>query len=363
MDQRRASLRWQGVGSIGDVARLAVETIAAVVAGEPPFWWGLVAVEDLFLLAAMNEVVSPAVACELVLSYYAHLVETGDFAENSLEKAGAQMVRLVKYLERRFSLVDIRDADRERVLAWVNAPVFDDEWRAAGGRTRDNRSWAADLLFRQLRSLGLYEGDPLLDVARAPRDGIGYRPLFDAEAERCRRHARSNLGDTLGPVRVALGEAMATTSEIPQAWIADYDPDRKCIWLPGHGTRSRITGRWSELSPWAREAIERRIEALGAGSVNRPLAYEGNGNLARAEAAVCTGLRRVLERAGLTRQTARDVRPMSIRAGAARRLYDETADIDLIVRRLGVSRIDTARRIIGLSAPERDIPPLHRQTP
>jgi len=28
-----------------------------------------------------------------------------------------------------------------------------------------------------------------------------------------------------------------------------------------------------------------------------------------------------------------------------------------------VSRIDTARRIIGLSAPERDIPPLHRQTP
>jgi hypothetical protein len=363
VDHRRAPLRWQRVGSTGEVELLGAETIAAVVAGEPLSCWALVAVEDLFLLAAMNEVVSPTAACELVLSYLAHLVETGDFAESSVEKAGAQMVRLVKYLERRFGLVDIRDADRERVLAWVNAPVFDDEWRAAGGRTRDNRSWAADLFFRHLRGLRIYEGDPLLDVARAPRDGIGYRPLFDAEAERCRRHARSNLGDTLGPVRVALAEAMATTSEIPQAWIADYDPARKRIWLPGHGTRSRITGRWSELSPWAREAIEGRIEALGAGPVNRPLAYEGNGNLARAEAAVCTGLRRVLERAGFTKQMARDVRPMSIRAGAARRLYDETADIDLIVRRLGVSRIDTARRIIGLSAAERDIPPLHRQTP
>jgi hypothetical protein len=363
VDHERASLRWRDVGSIGEVALLAAETIAAAVAGEALSYWALVAIADLFLLAAMNEVVSPTAACELVLSYYAHLVETGDFAASSVEKAGAQMVRLTTYLERRFGVVDIRDADRERVLAWVNAPVFDDEWRAAGGRTRDNRSWAADLFFRQLRSLGLYAGDPLLDVARAPRDGIGYRPLFDAEAEACRRHSRSDLGDTLGPVRVALAEALATTSEISQIWIADYEPDRKRIWLPGHGTRSRITGRWSELSPWAREAIERRIEALGADPVNRPLAYEGNGNLARAESATCMGLRQVLRRAGFTKHTAPQVRPMSIRAGGARRLYDDTTDIELVARRLGVSRIDTARGIIGLPAPESDAAPPHRQTP
>ncbi len=363
MDDRRGSMQWVEASSIGDVAAYGEQTTAAVVAGEPLSCWALVALEDVFLVAAMSEVVSPTAACELVLSYYGHLVEAGDFAESSLEKSGAQMVRLATYLERRYGLVDIRDADRERVLAWVNAPIFDEEWRAARGRTRDNRSWAADLFFRQLRSLGLYEGDPLLDVARAPRDGIGYRPLFDPEAERCRRHARSNLGDTLGPVRVALAEAMATTSEIPKVLIADYDPVLKRIWLPGHGTRSRITGRWSEPSPWARETIERRIEALGPGSLDRPLAYEGGGDLARAEAATCTGLRQVLQRAGLTKRSVPDVRPMSIRAGAARRLYDETAGLDLVARRLGVSRLDTARRIIGLPAPEPDVPPPHRQTP
>ena len=356
-------MRWEPVGAVGDAAVLGAATIAAVVAGEPLSSWALVAVEDLFLVAAMNEVISPTAACELVLSYYAHLVEAGDFAESSLEKAGVQMVRLATYLERRFGLVDIRDADRERVLDWVHAPVFEDEWRAARGRTEDNRAWAADLFFKQLRGLGLYDGDPLLDVARAPREGIHYRPLLDAEAEACRRHARSSLSDTLGPVRVALAEALATTSEIPQVWVADYDPNRKRIWLPGHGTRNRIDARWSELSPWVFEAIEHRIEALGPGPDDRPLAYEGGGNPSRAEAATCTGVRQVLRRAGFTERTAPDVKPMSIRAGAARRLYDETTDIDLVGRRLGVSRVDTARRIIGLAPSEPDTPPLHRQTP
>jgi hypothetical protein len=364
VDEERASLRWQHVGSIGEVALLAAATIAAAAAGEPLSWWALVAIEDLLLLAAMNEVVSPTVACELVLSYYAHLVETGDYAESSVEKAGAQMVRLTTYLERRFGLVDIRDADREHVLAWVHATVFEDERRANRGRTEDNRAWAADLFFKQLRGLGLYGGDPLLDVARAPRDGLHSRPLLDAEAEACRKHARSNLRDTLGPVRVALAEALATTSEIPKVLVADYDPARNRIWLPGHGARARIAGRWSELSPWARAAIEQRIAALGPGPRpdDRRLAYEGKGDPARAEAAVCTALRRVLDRAGLTEAKAPDVKPKSIRAGAARRLYDVT-DIELVRRQLGVTRVDTARIDIGLAPPEPDTPPAHRQRP
>jgi integrase/recombinase XerC len=72
-------------------------------------------------------------------------------------------------------------------------------------------------------------------------------------------------------------------------------------------------------------------------------------------------LRKNLDRAGLRRDPR--VRPLSIRAWGARRLYDDGSDIEEVARRLGVRTLDSARRIIGLPDPEPDTPPAHRRTP
>jgi hypothetical protein len=345
-------------GSINEVSALGDAVITEAVARTPWCQWPLVSTEDLFLIAAMNEALSPTAAFELVASYLAHLVETGDYVGSTVEKAGAQIARFVRYSDRRFGVTDVRDLKQEHVLAFVEAPVLKDELRAAGTRTRENRKWAVGLFFRTLRGLGLYEGDPLLDTARLPRPESSARPLLDAEIEECRKHALRGRHDTLGPVRLALAEAMAATSEIGEIEIADYDAEHGLIWLPG--LSRRLKGRWSHLLPWEIEAVERRIAALGADAPRARLAYEGSGGFGRREAASATFLRKILNRVGLTRDREPRVRPSSIRAWGARRLYDETHDIQEVADRLGVRRLDNARSIIGLPAPGPDEPPPHR---
>jgi len=55
------------------------------------------------------------------------------------------------------------------------------------------------------------------------------------------------------------------------------------------------------------------------------------------------------------------VRPSSIRAWGARRLFDETGDLEKVAHRLGLRQLDDARRTIGVAQPEPDVPPPHRR--
>src|SRR5205823_3117711 len=145
--------------------------------------------------------------------------------------------------------------------------------------------------------------------------------------------------------------------EIPAVLVSDYDPESGCVWL--NGTGRRLCGRWAKLLPSGVEAVERRIAALGSVASTSCLAYEGTGGPARAEAATSTALRKILNRAGL--RDDRRVRPSSIRAGAGRRLYDETRDLQEVAHRLGLRSLDGVRQVIGLPEPVPDEPPAHRR--
>jgi integrase len=345
--------------SPADLGGLGAEIIAEVVSGTPFDGWPYAAVEDVFLIAASRETLSPEAAFALAVSYLSHLVEQGDYAERTVEKATGIIARFVRYIDARYGIVDVRDIEQNQVLAFINASVLKHELHLVTGRTKDNRRWAVDLFFRTLRGLDLYEGDPLLDAAHFARESTDFRPLLDAEIERCRKVAPRRLDDTLRPVRFALAEAMAATAEIPEVLVADYDASNARVWLDG--SPKRIYGRWLPLLPHEVEVIERRIADLGSPRPDVRLAYEGDKRFTSRESATSCSLRAVLARAGLTRQAHPTVRPSSIRAWGARRLFDETRDVQLVAHRLGVRKIDDALWIIGLPRPEPDVPPPHRR--
>lgn len=344
------------ITSIGDVAAVGDEIIRRARAELPLVSWPYLAIEDLFLVAAMGEALSPAAAFAMATAYLGHRVSGGDYAETTVEKLGSLIARFVRYVESRYDITDVRDLTAHHADAWIRAPRLGSESRTAAERTRDNRRWALDLFFRTLRGLNLYDGDPLLDAERVTRPAFCTRPLLDAELERCRKHARSGLNDTLGPARVALAESMATVAEIANALVADYDPAGQRVWL--NGTGARLTGRWVNVLPWAANAIERRIAALDSPDSMALLVRTGSAD--RAGEVISMALRRVLDSAGL-RPDPR-VKPSSFRAWGGRRLYDETGDIEDVARRLGVARLDSARGLIGLADPEPDTPPPHRRS-
>ena len=311
-------------------------------------------------MASASTPLDPQEAVALVSSYLAHLVETGDYAESTAIKACALMTKFARYAARRFGTTDVRDLGSSEIHGFINAPILkDEERREVTERTKENRYWAVDLLFRTLRGLNLYDGDPLLDAPRYPRIMGDCRPLLDAEVERCRKFASRRLDDTLGPARLALAEAMATAGEIHQVTVGDYDSANNQVWL--RGTDGRIHERWSTLLPWGVDVIEQRIAELGpSADLSTPIAYHGGGGAGGPSVATIT-LRAILDRAGLSKIADPTVKPKSFRAWGARRLYDETRDIQEVAHRLGVSTFEAARRIIQLPEFPRDEPPPHRR--
>jgi integrase/recombinase XerC len=75
------------------------------------------------------------------------------------------------------------------------------------------------------------------------------------------------------------------------------------------------------------------------------IAYEGQGSEESRQASSCIAIAETLMRAGIGREP--DVRPGSVVAWAGRRIFEETASIEEVARRLGIRSLDRAARFIG----------------
>jgi hypothetical protein len=93
-----------------------------------------------------------------------------------------------------------------------------------------------------------------------------------------------------------------------------------------------------------RDRIE-QLRAAGAGDVTS-VVYEGQAGGESAQASACLALNEILELAGLAGEPG--VKPMSIPAAFARRVYEKTHDLGAVADALGRSDLNSAARMIGL---------------
>jgi integrase/recombinase XerC len=193
------------------------------------------------------------------------------------------------------------------------------------------------------RQLGVYDGDPTIDLVLPPRSFLAVRPLTDDEIVVCRSYSVQMLTATRQPPAWALAEATARTSEIHHILVSDLDFTNNRVWL--HGS-SKAEPRWGSLSDWGAAQLARRIGRLKNASVEDPaVAYEGRGSEESAQTSSCIAFAETLMRAGIGREP--DVRPGSVVAWAGRRIFEETGFIEEVARRLGIRSLDRAARFIG----------------
>ena len=153
-----------------------------------------------------------------------------------------------------------------------------------------------------------------------------------------------------------LGHSMgAMLTAIQQARHASF----AAVVLLGFGTRGLpdylsararahsddAAGAQAHIAELAREQGDDPYPELVITAGNARVVYGGSGPAATGQVSASVALSDVLTRAGLGDEP--DVRPGSVAAWAGRRILDETARIDEVARRLGMSSLDRTARFIA----------------
>jgi hypothetical protein len=351
------------VGSLEEFQRLAVGIVRAAYDRHVPVRADRLDRETALVVVIEARRIALDEAIALAVSALGDQVDAGVVSAETGRAYAGDWARFAKFQQARRPVASTWDVLASDVRAFVDAPVVaGDAVRAGSASVRRRRHAAMRALFSEWRALGLYEADPLLDVALPPRGSLPYRPLTDDEVARCRFRSGRDRHDTRGPCAWALAEAYATTSEIPLVLIADVDRARRLVWLTGG---ARNTPRWAEPTEWGWERILVRIADLESHAdvtEATPLIYGGTGATsgprASGQSSASKALFETLVRAGL--RDDRSARPLSIPAWRAVTLYAATGDLVAVRHALGVRSLDRAAEIVGAPIGWCDLAPDHR---
>lgn len=187
--------------------------------------------------------------------------------------------------------------------------------------------------------IGLANGDPTLDLVLPVRQPGSFRPLNDDEIALCRDAASWWMTSQRFAAVWALAEASARGAELGVVRAADVDLADGRVWLSGG---ARVEPRWAPLTPWGRDALERRLATCDG---DRFVAYRGHSPGPAGRTSAAAAVTAVLTRAGLADEP--NVRPTSVAAWAGRTVFDRTGDIAEAARLLGMRSLDATARMIG----------------
>lgn len=264
-----------------------------------------------------------------------------DLSEQSVRRMIEVSERFARFIDGTREPGEARNVSADRCERFVKALVAGESGaRQPAVATMHLRRATLRLLFRTARDLGLFEGDPTLDLVLPPRTSLKVRALTDEEVALCRSFSLHSLTETRLPAAWGLVEATDRTSEIHHIKVSDVDLEHGRVWL--HGS-SKAEPRWGELTSWGLTHLGKRIERL----LNQDflLVYTGSGNPEAKQSASCIAISETLVRAGLGGEC--DVRPGSVVAWAGVRIFEETGRIEEVARRLGIRSLDRASCLIN----------------
>lgn len=287
-------------------------------------------------------------ALALVVSHLEHLADVGDLAHESVRKIAIDVAAMTRYLVRRSPSPMLGTVTTALVAAWIDSPIGGRRRKGAkpAAATRRARRCSARQYFRVLRVLGLFDGDPTIDLRLPARGASALRPLDDTELDHCRL-ACLDLFDTRLPAVLALAEATATSGELPGILIRHCDLERGRVWIPGS---TRRQPRWGYLTVWGVRALAARIAALreaGAGD-DTAVVYEGSARRETSQspqASASAAMREILDQAGL--RGVPGVRPESLSIAFGARVWQRTGDLMLASRALGIRDLNRTAELVG----------------
>jgi hypothetical protein len=280
---------------------------------------------------------------DLVAAAVAAWAGAGDRTDQTIARMGEVAARFARRCAAE-GTVAAADVGADVCSAFVDAPTRTGMPPTAA--TRHFRRTTLRAVFRTGRDLGIFTGDPTIDIALPPRSGLRARPLTYDEVVLCRTATfTARATDLRRPAAWALAEATATTAEIPLVTAAHVTEGRDGWIVSLPGTR-RTEPRTVTLTGWGATVVERRLAGL-EGTPGAPLAYSGTapaGTSAR-HAAGCALVAVVLDRCGLGLEP--DVRPASVRHWRARALLDSGARVEDVAVLLGLRSLDEAAAAVG----------------
>lgn len=284
-------------------------------------------------------------ALALVTAHLAHLQEQGLLAEQTVQKTGSELASLVRFMTDGLRLPTVAQGDPSHLARWVNAATRKHGADTPSLALRHNRRNAARAFYRVLRTLGLHEGDPTLDLQLPPRGHArGTRPLEDDELLLLQLATGIRPRNTALPSAVALAEATAGSGELGAVTIRHCQLGRGRVWLIG---TAKTRPRWGYLTRWGTQQLRVRIaelEATGTGP-DTPVLAGGAASPRNAQIIGCQLLNQALELAGLAGEPG--VKPSSIGAAFGRRVFERTGNIRDVAQALGCRSLDAAARAVG----------------
>jgi site-specific recombinase XerD len=306
--------------------------------------------------------VTLARAIEQTVTLWTAMTSQGQMSPQTSRSFGQLLERYQRYAQARGILL-VDDVTRD----------FAEDFIFAQGRTRHGRigdSANATLhqrravlrsFYRILRELGLTESDPTRDIRLPERTRTLIRPLDEDEAIALRHAAEYVRRPSRHAAAAALALSGGHTGEIGHTRVRDLDQEAAAVWM--HGS-TRTDPRWRPLDPWAlrvlqaRAAFVSRQQRTPDAARNARLAVSSAPAPAeQLQARACVALSDLIRRIGLGADPR--VKPASLTAYAAVRIFDDTGKIENVARGLGLRSLDGAADLVGYDwtcrTPERQV--------
>jgi len=294
--------------------------------------------------------VTLAHAVEQTITLWTDMTSQGQMSPQTSRSFGQLLERYQRYAEARGI----------RLVAEVTLD-FTEDFVFAQGRTRHGLigdSAAATLhqrravlrsFYRTLRELGLTDTDPTRDIRLPERTRILVRPLDEDEAIALRHAAEYVSRPSRHAAAAALALSGGHTGEIGHARVRDLDQDAAAVWI--HGS-TRTDPRWCPLDPWALRVLQARAAFVSRQQCIPETAPDARLAVSSApapdeqlQARACVALADLIRRIGLGADPR--VKPASLTAYAAVRIFDETGKIEAVACGLGLRSLDRAADLVG----------------
>jgi integrase len=276
----------------------------------------------------------------LPVAYLARIVRQRLADQGAL--APVSLIRVSELIQGFANFLTASEVEAAAAISEAHACAFVRSLTRSGSEpslaTMHFRRSALRIFFRETKALGVLPMDLTSDIALPPRSYRDLRPLTDEEVGRGRSFAEGALGDPRYATAWALAEATARLPELGAVRRQDVDLEGGRVWITGS---SKTRPRWSTLTSWGIDQLERHVSAKPKPPRDHPLLLPGTGSRSSVHEFVASTLRH----AGLSRKPG--VRASSIPAWRGAKELANGASIDEVAVLLGMRSLDRVAAFIG----------------